>query len=108
MTISSSSHPKTELYLAGGELWKRPETLAAARSANVYKGLTGANLGGKLYVTFTQQDAAKHDEVAGAGHGIADLFDLNGNFIQRLVTGGLLNSPCGTGPGSRRFRRPDR
>jgi uncharacterized protein (TIGR03118 family) len=51
--------------------------------------------GGKLYVTYALQDAAKHDDVAGPGHGFVDVFDTNGNLIQRLVSMGALNSPWG-------------
>jgi uncharacterized protein (TIGR03118 family) len=52
--------------------------------------------GSNLYVTYAVQDAAKHDDVAGPGNGILDVFDTNGNFIQRLVSnGGALNSPWG-------------
>ena len=52
--------------------------------------------GGKLYVTYAVQDAAKHDDVAGPGNGIVDVFDTDGNLIQRLVSnGGALNSPWG-------------
>jgi uncharacterized protein (TIGR03118 family) len=53
------------------------------------------NIGGTLYVTYAVQDGAKHDDVAGAGNGIVDAFDLNGNFLKRLVTGGALDSPWG-------------
>ena len=53
------------------------------------------NLGGVLYVTYAVQDAAKHDDVAGAGNGIVDAFDLQGNFLRRVVTNGALNSPWG-------------
>ena len=35
---------------------------------------------GELYVTFALQDAAKHDDVAGLGHGFVDVFNLNGTF----------------------------
>ena len=52
-------------------------------------------LGGKLYVTYAQQDAAKHDDVAGAGHGFVDAFDLNGNMLGRVGSGGTLDSPWG-------------
>ena len=54
-----------------------------------------ANLGGVLYVTYALQDAAKHDDVAGLGNGFVDAFDLTGNFLGRLVTGGQLDSPWG-------------
>jgi len=53
------------------------------------------NLNGTLYVTFAVQDATKHDEVAGAGQGIVDSFDLQGNLLGRVATGGKLNAPWG-------------
>jgi uncharacterized protein (TIGR03118 family) len=53
------------------------------------------NIGGNLYVTFAKQDPAKHDDVAGAGHGFVDVFDTNGNLIHRLIARGSLNSPWG-------------
>jgi uncharacterized protein (TIGR03118 family) len=54
------------------------------------------NLGGEIYVTYAVQNAAKHDDQAGAGNGIVNVFDLNGNFERRLVSnGGVLNSPWG-------------
>jgi uncharacterized protein (TIGR03118 family) len=54
-----------------------------------------ANLGGRLYVTYAKQNAEKHDDVAGPANGFVDIFDTNGNLIQRLVTRGRLNSPWG-------------
>ena len=53
------------------------------------------NLGGKLYVTYALQDPSKHDDVAGAGHGFVDVFDLSGNFLGRVGSGGTLDSPWG-------------
>ena len=53
------------------------------------------NLGGVLYVSFAKQDATKHDDVAGRGHGFVDRFDLNGNLLDRLVSRGQLDSPWG-------------
>jgi uncharacterized protein (TIGR03118 family) len=60
------------------------------------------NLGDNLYVTYAVQDAAKHDDVAGAGNGLVDVFDLNGNLISRIATNGSLDSPWGLAiaPGS--------
>jgi uncharacterized protein (TIGR03118 family) len=52
-------------------------------------------LGDKLYVTFALQDAAKHDDVAGAGHGFVDEFDLSGHLIDRIASKGPLDSPWG-------------
>ncbi len=53
-------------------------------------------LNGNLFVTFAEQDAAKHDDVAGAGNGYVDEFSLAGVFEKRLVSlGGQVNSPWG-------------
>jgi uncharacterized protein (TIGR03118 family) len=48
-----------------------------------------------LFVTFAKQDAAKHDDVAGAGNGFVDEFDLEGHLLHRVASGGALNSPWG-------------
>ena len=53
------------------------------------------NLGGKLYVTYAEQDAQKKGDVPGPGHGFVDVFDTNGHLIKRLVSQGQLNSPWG-------------
>jgi uncharacterized protein (TIGR03118 family) len=51
-------------------------------------------LGGSIYVTYAVVGPTG-DDVAGAGNGIVDKYNLNGTFVGRLVTGGLLNSPWG-------------
>ena len=53
------------------------------------------NLNGVLYVTYAKQGASLMDEVTGAGLGIVNRFDLNGNLLGRLATGGSLNAPWG-------------
>jgi uncharacterized protein (TIGR03118 family) len=53
------------------------------------------NINGSLFVTFALQNEAKHDDVAGPGHGFVDVFDLAGNKIKRLISHGALNSPWG-------------
>ena len=53
------------------------------------------NLGGMLYVTYAMLGAGG-DDISGAGIGIVDAFDLNGNLLMRVVSpGGALNSPWG-------------
>jgi uncharacterized protein (TIGR03118 family) len=52
-------------------------------------------INGQLYVTYAKQDAAGHDDVAGAGFGYVSVFDSNGNFVKRLISNGALNSPWG-------------
>src|SRR5258706_548003 len=64
-----------------------------------------ANLGGNLYVTYALQNATKHDDVAGPAHGFVDIYDTNGNLIQRLVTRGRLNSPWGLAMAPANFGR---
>lgn len=52
-------------------------------------------LNGQLNVTYAKQDAAKHDEVAGAGLGLVDIYDLNGNLQSRFASAGALDAPWG-------------
>jgi uncharacterized protein (TIGR03118 family) len=49
----------------------------------------------ELFVTFAVQNSAKHDDVAGKGHGIVDTFDLDGEMRRRFAQHGQLNSPWG-------------
>ncbi|MFT0172555.1 TIGR03118 family protein [Paraburkholderia mimosarum] len=52
-------------------------------------------IGANLFVTYAMQDAAKHDDVAGTGLGMVDMYDTAGNLKQRFATGGPLNAPWG-------------
>ncbi len=67
------------------------------------------DIDGLVYVTFAKQDAVKHDDMAGPGNGLIDLFDPMTGKFHRLATGtdagGKLreiNSPWGiaVAPGS--------
>src|SRR5438128_6285150 len=53
------------------------------------------NLGGIIYVTYALQDADKHDDVPGEGHGFVNAFDTAGTLIRRVASKGQLNSPWG-------------
>jgi uncharacterized protein (TIGR03118 family) len=53
-----------------------------------------AAISGKLYVSYARQDG-NGDGDPGRGGGLINVFDLNGNFLQRLVTHGKLNAPWG-------------
>lgn len=53
------------------------------------------NIGGNLFVTFARQNAAKHDDVRGAGNGFVDVFDTSGKLLRRFAAHGTLNSPWG-------------
>jgi hypothetical protein len=39
--------------------------------------------------------ATSYAQTVGAGNGIVDVFDTNGNFVTRAITGGNLNAPWG-------------
>jgi uncharacterized protein (TIGR03118 family) len=52
-------------------------------------------LNGHLYVTYALQNATKHDDVAGRGHGFVDEFNLQGHLIHRVASHAHLNSPWG-------------
>src|SRR5262249_32457345 len=49
----------------------------------------------QIYVTYAVQDAKKHDDVAGLGNGIVNVFDTSGNLFKRLISNGNLNAPWG-------------
>ena len=52
------------------------------------------NIGGSLFVTYAVVGPTG-DDVAGAGNGIVDKYDLNGNLLMRFASAGALNSPWG-------------
>jgi uncharacterized protein (TIGR03118 family) len=60
------------------------------------------NIDGVLFVSYAEQDAARHDDVAGPGNGFIDEFDTSGHFLMRFASGTAaggtlteLNSPFG-------------
>jgi uncharacterized protein (TIGR03118 family) len=63
------------------------------------------NINGNLFVTYAKQNAAKHDDVAGAGNGFVDIFDTDGNLLRRFASQGPLNSPWGVARASFAFGR---
>jgi uncharacterized protein (TIGR03118 family) len=57
---------------------------------------TGTNGATQIYVSYAQQSPPSNDNANGAGLGLVDVFDTNGNFVSHLIpTGGLLNAPWG-------------
>ena len=51
-------------------------------------------IGNNVYVTYAQVSDTGAEQV-GAGLGYVDVFDLNGNFVQRAISQGDLNAPWG-------------
>ena len=56
-----------------------------------------------VFVAYAVQDGAKHDPVLGAGMGLVDLFQTDGKFMKRGMTGGTLNAPWGVVQASANF-----
>jgi len=50
-------------------------------------------LGGNIFVTYAQQDAAKKDDVAAPGQGYVDEFTPDGTLIAQVVNSGKKNAP---------------
>jgi uncharacterized protein (TIGR03118 family) len=61
------------------------------------------NIDGNLWVTYALQNAQKHDDVPGKGHGFVDVFDTDGNLVQSFAQKGTLNSPWGVARASQAF-----
>jgi uncharacterized protein (TIGR03118 family) len=73
-------------------------SLGGFRDSSLPAGFAPFNvlgLGPVVLVTYAKQDADAHDDVAGAGNGFVDVFSAEGFFLQRLISGGHLNSPWG-------------
>ncbi len=60
-------------------------------------------IGSQVFITYALQDAAKHDPVVGPGNGLVSIFDMDGNFVKRFATGGVLNAPWGIVQASANF-----
>lgn len=62
-------------------------------------------LNGSIFVTYAKQDAAKRDEVDGAGLGFVDVYTTSGHLVKRLVSQGRLDAPWGLVRAPSRFGR---
>ena len=76
--------------------------LADPRAPAGYAPFNVQNIDGFIFVTFAKQDAAKHDDVAGKGHGLIDVLNLKTGRFHRFATGTdaggwlkAINSPWG-------------
>jgi uncharacterized protein (TIGR03118 family) len=52
-------------------------------------------LGGSLFVTYAKTQSGSGDELDGPGLGVVDRFDLQGDLLGRVATGGALDAPWG-------------
>lgn len=58
-----------------------------------YSPFNVQNVGDSLYVTYAKVEEGGDEEEAGAGLGFVDKYDLNGNFLMRVASNGVLNAP---------------
>jgi uncharacterized protein (TIGR03118 family) len=52
-------------------------------------------IGSRIFVAYAKQDADAADEVAGQGLGFVDVYDTDGNLLERVAQHGQLNAPWG-------------
>jgi uncharacterized protein (TIGR03118 family) len=77
-------------YADVADLFVDPDPVAGYAPFNV------AALGDKVYVAYAKQDADQEEEVAGAGLGYVNSFNVDGSFDTHLIArGGVLNAPWG-------------
>ena len=84
--------------------------LSDSRAPAGYAPFNVQSIEGLIFVTFAKQDADKHDDVAGPGHGLIDVLDLHRQRFHRLVTGSdaggrlrAIDSPWGVALAPGRF-----
>ncbi len=53
------------------------------------------SIGGNIYVTYAELNPSNGRETVGGGLGYVDVFDNNGNLLQRAISQGALNAPWG-------------
>ena len=56
-----------------------------------YAPFNVAVIGGKVFVTYAKQDAARHDDSPGAEHGFIDVYGPGGHLLQRFASRGRVN-----------------
>ena len=84
--------------------------LSDSRAPDGYAPFNVQSLEGLIFVTFAKQDADKHDDVPGPGHGLIDVLDLHRQRFHRFVTGSdaggrlrAIDSPWGVALAPGRF-----
>ncbi len=101
--FDSSFQPVT----LGGSAFTDPNLPAGFAPFNIQ------TVGNNLFVTYALQNGAKHDDVAGAGNGVVDVYSPNGVLLQRFASGTAaaggtltqLNSPWGIAVAPSQFGR---
>jgi uncharacterized protein (TIGR03118 family) len=84
---------EVEVY---GENFQLVRTFTAPQLPAGFGPFNVERIGERLFVTFAKRSATDPAEAEpGAGSGFVDVFDLQGNFLRRFASGGVLNAPWG-------------
>jgi uncharacterized protein (TIGR03118 family) len=78
--------------------WVAQNWAGAFMDPNLPAGYSPFNIqvvGDRLYVMYAKVDEEEHEEEAGPGLGLVDIYTTSGMFVQRFATGGTLNAPWG-------------
>ena len=86
---------RVDVFNGSWKLLNRPGAFQDPNLPEGYAPFGIQTIGGWVYVAYAKQDADREDEIAGSGLGIVDVYDLNGMFLRRAITGGELNAPWG-------------
>ena len=73
----------------------QPTTFTDPSLPSGYSPFNIQNVGGQLYVMYAQPDPATNTEKKGPGLGVVSVFNTDGSFVKRFVTGAALNAPWG-------------
>jgi uncharacterized protein (TIGR03118 family) len=88
-------HGRIDVFDAGFNLVHLSGRFQDRKLPRGYAPFNVQELGGRLYVAYAKQDAAREDEVAGPGRGFVDVYSTSGHLLRRLVRRGHLNAPWG-------------
>ena len=90
-------------YTVNFDLLAAPGTFTDPNLPAGYAPFNIQQIGTQVFITYAVQDGAKQDPVRGAGNGIVDIFDQEGNFQRRFASNGPLNAPWGIAKASGNF-----
>jgi len=82
-------------HLSGDFTDPNPPAIPAGAMSSGWAPFGIKVINGQVVVTYALQDQPQHDPIHMAGAGFVDLFDVNGNLVRRIATGGNLNAPWG-------------
>jgi uncharacterized protein (TIGR03118 family) len=88
-------HKKIDVYDTTFQIVTLEGSFADPNIPDSYSPFNIQNIGGKLYVTYAQQNHKEPDEETDHGSGFVDVFDTSGNLLQRLIEGNHLKAPWG-------------